>query len=263
MTEELTLTGPLAGITTGKMLRPIFALISGLPGVGKTTLASKSPSPIFLGLESGPYQKDVARFPKAQTLSEFLAQLNGLKTEKHPFKTIVLDTLDALEVLVWKQVCAEGGVTSIEDYQGGFGKGYVRAAEIFRAIMAQLEEFAPRFHLLLIGHVHVKTFNDPALPSSYDRYILKINERAAGVVRESVDVMLFCMFRTDLVREKKSRDVRAVTDGTRVMYTEFRPGFLEAKNRFNLPYEMPLDWEPLAKAVKAYYEQPKPETNNQ
>jgi hypothetical protein len=250
--------GGLNGITRGKVLRPIYGLISGLPGVGKTTLASSAPDPIFLGLEAGTYQLDTSRFPKAHTLPEFLSQLVVLRTEKHSYKTIVLDTLDALEPLIWRQVCTEGGVESIEDYQGGYGKGYVRAVEIWRAVLAELEKFTSRYHVLLIGHVMVKTFNDPGQASGYDRYQLKINDKAAAVVREAVDLMLFCTFKTSLIRNKKNPDeVRAVTDGSRVMYTEFRPAFLEAKNRFKLPFELPLEWAPLAKAIKAFYEPPK------
>ena len=112
-------------------LRGIPKQRAGLPDVGKTTLASQAPEPIFLGLESGTYQLSVSRFSKAHTLSEFLGQLKALQSEKHPFKTIVLDTVDALEPLIWKQVCTEGGVNSIEDYGGGYGKGYVRAGEIW------------------------------------------------------------------------------------------------------------------------------------
>jgi hypothetical protein len=263
MTQQLELTGALAGVSQGVMIRPIFALISGLPGVGKTTLASQAPSPIFLGLGNETYQKNVARFPKAQTLADFFGQVRGVASETHPFKTVVLDTLDALEVLVWKQVCAEGNVTSIEDYQGGFGHGRIRAGEIWRAIMIELEQtIAPRFHTLLIGHTTTKTFQDPNQASGYDRYQLRIDDRAAAVIRETVDLMLFCMFRTDLVRNKK-HEVRATTDGARVMFTEFRPAFFDAKNRFNLPFEMPLTWGPLAKAIKAYYEQAKPETQTE
>ena len=36
------------------------------------------------------------------------------------------------------------------------------------------------------------------------------------------------------------------------MYTESRPGF-DAKNRFNLPFVMPLDWKAFGAAVRAFY----------
>lgn len=247
-------------ITTGKKLKPIYGLISGLPGVGKTTLASKAPAPIFLGLEEGTYQLDVSRFPQAQSLKELLDQITLILNETHPFKTVVLDTVDRLEALVWNQVCREGRVDTINDYGGGYGQGYIRAGEIFRGIMGETAKLAARYHTILTGHVMVKPFNDPQLSGSYDRYQLKIHDKAAGIIRESLDLMLFCNFKTEMVRDRKTKEVRAITDGTRAMYTEFRPAWLEAKNRFGLPFEMPMEWTALAKAIRAFYDEtPKPE----
>jgi hypothetical protein len=259
--DKLELTSEFSDVTQGKIIRPIFAALYGLNGVGKTTLASQAPTPIFLGLESGTFQLPVARFPKCRTLADFFGQLGRLATLAHPFKTIVVDTVDRLEALIWQQVCQEDNIESIEHYQGGFGKGYVRSAEIFRRIIEELSELASRFHILLIGHVVVRSYQDPALASGYDRYQLKIHERAAGVIREAVDLMAFCTYRQELIRgdKKNKAGTRALTDGSRVLYTEFRPAF-DAKNRFGLPFEMPLEWAPLAKAIRGYYDNDKPKT---
>jgi hypothetical protein len=249
-------SGPLSQITSGKRLTPIFGLIAGLPGVGKTTLASKAPKPVFLGLEEGTNQIDTSRFPQAQTFQEFLDQIGIVANETHPYKTIVFDTVDRIETLVWEQVCREGRVDTISDYAGGYGQGYIRASEYFRQVMSEAAALARRFHVLFCSHVMVKTFNDPKHSSGYDRYIMKIHDRSAGIVMESLDLCLFCTYKTELVKERKgrsSKDVRAITDGTRVMYTETRPAWLPAKNRFNLPFEMPMEWNDLAQAIKASY----------
>jgi hypothetical protein len=255
MMEKPNLSGALAQITTGRKLKPIYGMISGLPGVGKTTLAAHAPKPIFLGLEEGTLQLDVSRWPQAQSLNELLDQITAIANEPHPFKTVVFDTVDRLEELIWNQVCREGHVDSVTEYAGGYGMGYVRAAEIWRGVMREAAALAKRFHVLLCGHVAVKTFQDPALTGGYDRYQLKIHEKSAGIIRESLDLMLFCTFRTDLIRDRKTKEVRAVTDGSRIMYTEFRPAWLDAKNRFNLPFEMPMEWDPLAKAIRGFYSQ--------
>ena len=42
------------------------------------------------------------------------------------------------------------------------------------------------------------------LPSAYDRYQLKINDKAAALVREAADAVLFVRFETELVRATKS-----------------------------------------------------------
>jgi hypothetical protein len=56
-------------------------------------------------------------------------------------------------------------------------------------------------HVLMIGHAQIKSFQDPNLPSAYDRYQLKINDKVAALVREAADAVLFARFKTELVRD--------------------------------------------------------------
>ncbi len=51
----------LAKVQSGKRERPPLALIYGLDGVGKSTLASEAPAPLFLGAESGTDHLNVNR----------------------------------------------------------------------------------------------------------------------------------------------------------------------------------------------------------
>jgi hypothetical protein len=99
-----------------------------------------------------------------------------------------------------------------------------------------------------------KKLPGPELANAYDRYQLKINERAAALVREAADAVLFARFETELVRDGGSRGTKAKVrgEGNRIMYTESRPGF-DAKNRFNLPFAMPLDWKTFGDAIRAFY----------
>jgi AAA domain-containing protein len=55
-------------------------------------------------------------FPQTDTIGELLAQIRALQTEKHEFDTVVLDSLDWVEPLIWKTVCQEGKVETIEQY---------------------------------------------------------------------------------------------------------------------------------------------------
>src|SRR5262245_38260062 len=105
-------------------------------------------------------------------------------------------------------------------------------------------------HVRLIGHAQIKSFQDPELPTAYDRYQLKINDKAAALVREAADAVLFARFETELV--KTNGKTRARGEGNRIVYTESRPGW-DAKNRFNLPFVMPLDWKTFGDAIRAFY----------
>jgi hypothetical protein len=89
------------------------------------------------------------------------------------------------------------------------------------------------------------------MASAYDRYQLKINDKAAALVREAADAMLFARFETELVKANGSK-AKVRGEGMRVMYTESRPAF-DAKNRFGLPFCMPLDWKTFGDAIRAFY----------
>jgi hypothetical protein len=59
-------------------------------------------------------------------------------------------------------------------------------------------------HVLMIGHAQIRSFQDPNLPSAYDRYQLKINDKVAALVREAADAVLFARFKTELVRDGRA-----------------------------------------------------------
>jgi hypothetical protein len=239
-------------ITKGRLPRYIWALIYGTDGVGKSTMCSHAPNPIFVGAEKGTEQLDVARFPQTESIVELLAQLRTLQTEKHEYQTVVLDSLDWIEPLIWKAVCDEGKVENIEQFGGGYGKGYVRALDLWRTLIKELAILNQNMHVLLIGHAQIKSFQDPELPTAYDHYQLKINDKAAALVREAADAVLFARFETELVRQSSGAKAKVRGEGKRIMYTESRPGF-DAKNRFNLAFVMPLDWKTFGDAIRAFY----------
>jgi hypothetical protein len=137
-------------ITKGRRPRYIWALIYGTDGVGKSTMCSQAPHPIFVAAEKGTEQLDVARFPQAESIGELFAQLRTLQTEKHDFQTVVLDSLDWIEPLIWKAVCDEGKVENIEQFGGGYGKGYVRALDLWRTLIKELAVLNQNMHVLLI-----------------------------------------------------------------------------------------------------------------
>src|SRR5215472_5886565 len=240
----------LSTISRGKRPRHIFALLYGTDGVGKSTLCSHAPNPIFIGAEKGTEQLDVARFPQTDSIGELLSQLRALREEKHEFDSVVLDSLDWVEPLIWKAVCDEAKVETIEQAFGGYGKGYVRALDLWRTLLRELSILNEKMHVLLIGHAQIKSFQDPELPTAYDRYQLKINDKAAALVREAADAVLFARFETELV--KTNGKTRAYGEGNRIMYAESRPGW-DAKNRFNLPFCMALDWKTFGDAIRAFY----------
>ena len=97
----------LSAVTRGRVAAPLRVLCYGVEGVGKSTLGASAPAPIFLGAEDGSALLDVARFPQPRAWTDVLEAVRVLIHEEHDYRTLVIDSLDWIEPLVWAAVCAE------------------------------------------------------------------------------------------------------------------------------------------------------------
>lgn len=228
-------------------MKPPRLLIAGTEGVGKSTFAAGAPSPVFLGPEDGTGQLEVARFPLPESWSDVLDALRELDGD-HAYKTIVLDTIDWLEPLAWKHVCEQAGVASIEDL--GYGKGYVKALDEWRIMLSLLERLRARgMTSILLAHTHIKPFKNPD-GDDYDRYELKLNIKASGLLKEWCDAVLFAAYETIVKTDQRTKRTRGIDTGARFLHTT-RQASYDAKNRYNLPAAIPLAWDDLAAALNA------------
>ena len=117
--------------------------------------------------------------------------------------------------------------------------------------MRELAELALSMQVILIAHSKIKRFEDPNLPSGYDRYQIAVNDQAAAVIRQSVDAVLFANFKAK-VKEVSKIVGKGIGEDERALFCVHRPAF-DAKNRFNLPFELKLEWVEFARRVKEFY----------
>ena len=231
-------------------------VLHGPEGIGKTTFAAGAPGPIFMGTEDGFGYLDVARLPSPRTWPELLGYVEQLTKEPHDFRTVVIDTLDHLERLVWEYVRSEYRKKTIEEVGGGFGKGYTYAAEEFGRLADALDTLRDRrkMHVIALTHSHVKTFNNPD-GTNYDRYELRMQKLAAALWKEWPDVLLFANWDVKVATSEWREDKallakgKAADAGKRRIYTTRAPSH-DAKNRWTLPEELDLSWGAFAKAMK-------------
>lgn len=237
----------LKNIVKGKIKKPFLVLLYGPDGVGKSTFGSEAPAPIFDGPESGTNNLDIARFTDSSSWAKIRSNVWSLIKEDHEFKTYVLDSLDWAEPLLWQALCEKYHADSIDEVAGGYGKGYGLANQEWKSYMQDLNKLRDRgMNVILIAHSQVKTFNDPAHPLPYDRYQLKLNDKASALFREFVDSVLFVNYDVTTFKLNKS-DKKAKTQdsGARKIYTT-RSASFDAKNRLGLPSEMPLSFSEFA-----------------
>lgn len=234
----------LQNIVRGKLKRSYRVLLYGPEGVGKTTWASEAPSPIYLGAEDGTSQLDIARFPEPERWEDVFAAVEQLLTSNHDYQTLVLDTLDWLEPLCWRWVCENASDDkgakhdSIDEY--GWGRGYNAALDQWRKLVAALDKLRSTkgINIILLAHTQIRNYKNPMGPD-YDRYELKLNGKAAGLLREWTDAVLFAQYET--YTQEQNKRTKGIDSGARVVHTERRAGF-EAKNRLGLPAKLALSY---------------------
>jgi hypothetical protein len=240
----------LGGVVKGRQDAPVRAVVFGIEGIGKSTFGANAPRPIFLGAEDGTSQLDVERFPSPETWADMMEAVRVLTDEPHEYGTLVIDTLDWAEPLLWAHICKRDSQKDIEAY--GFGKGYQFALDEWRVFLAALERLrkAKRMHVVLIAHSWIKTFKNPE-GDDFDRYEMKLNAKAAGLVKEWADCVLFANYETYANKDAKTKKVKGVDTGARLLFTERRAAF-DAKNRYGLPESLPLSWPDFFAAMQAH-----------
>jgi hypothetical protein len=255
----------LASIRRGREDAPLRMIVAGSPGVGKTTFACSAPDPVVIQTEdglapliqAGILPESLPRFPLATSYADVMEALGALYQEDHTFKTLVLDSLDWLEPLVWAQCCADNGVDSVEKVAGGYGRGYIELDRYWKTVLEGFNALRLErgMNILLTAHTEVKRQESPDTPS-FDRYVMKLHKRAHAILEEWADIIGTARFKVLLSTETKGsgrnaqKVHRAVGEQDRVLYLSEKPSVV-AKNRYSLPGEIALSWEAFAASFSA------------
>jgi len=147
-------------ITSGKIASAQKVVIYGPEGIGKSTFASKFPSPVFIDTEGSTKHMDVHRSPKPTSWTMLLDAVRYFKANPSGFKTLVIDTADWAEQLCVADVCAKAQKNGIEDF--GYGKGYIYLAEEFGRLLNLLEEVIEvGMNVVVTAHAKMRKFEQP------------------------------------------------------------------------------------------------------
>ena len=243
----------LASLRSSTSLSPPRLLLYGVAGVGKTKLAADAPRPVILQTEDGLGRIEATTFGLLRSFDEIMEALGALYSEPHDFETLVVDSLDWLEPLVWQHTAQTHNQPDIESF--GYGKGYLAALDTWRSFLDGVNALRDErgMGVILIAHAEIKRFDSPET-EPYDRYQPKLHRSASALVQEHVDAVLFANYRVSTLKSDvgfNKKVVRGVSGGDRLLHTAERPAFL-AKNRFGLAETLPLSWPDLAAGIPYY-----------
>lgn len=240
-------------VTSGVKNEAIKTILYGPEGIGKTSLAAQWPDPLFIDTEGSTKHYDVKRLKDGETPSswqEFISMIRWVRESK-PCSTLVIDTADWAARIAGTAVIQEHNKKGIEDF--GYGNGYVYQLEKYGDMLDELTLVQESgINVVITAHAEIKKFEDPGEMGAYDRWELKLlkrgNANIAALTKEWADMVLFLNYKVISVKANEMGNKFKGQGGQRVMYTEHRPAW-DAKNRFNLPLEIPLDYAGIAHVI--------------
>lgn len=253
MTTNKTTHG-LASVKTAGPKLPARIVFHAVEGFGKTSFGAQFPKPLFLqasgetGLEtlidSGQIP-ETAHLPELTSWDNLREVLRQLRQEPHDYQTLVLDTINGFERLMFEYVCRT-------EFNGDWGErgfmcyqvGYKTSIPVWREMLRMLDALRTekKMYILALCHTCAINFKNPE-GADFDRYSLNLHEKIFAPTKEWADLILFGNFVTVVDKDGKGKG------GTeRVMYTQ-RSAALDAKNRHGLPAKIKL-----GKSAKEAYE---------
>ena len=218
---------------------------------------------MFIQTEEGLDALNVTAFPLSQSYEDVMEAVRSLCNEKHEYSTVVLDSADWLEQLIWKKVALNNKVGSIEDI--GYGKGYIFALDLWKDILEgfDLLRNEKNMQVIMLAHTQIKRFDDP-LTDSYDRYILDLHKGGASIISEWCDILAFANYTVSTIKSDvgfNQKKTRAIGAGMRVLHTQERPGWV-AKSRWAIPETLPMNYADFSTALATAMTPPKENAND-
>jgi len=218
---------------SGTVDRAIKVLIYGPVGVGKTTAGSNAPSPVFLDLEKGSDQIDVGRLYPTK-LEEVYEAIESVVSEDHQKKTLVIDTIDILQTMIYDYICRRGRKKTIDDWE--WHKGYSVAHEEWQCLLSRLDMVInSHVNVILIGHAHTRSFKDPQ-GHDHDRYDIGINQSknapTATLLKGWCDIVGFANYDTVVIEDPTTKRIKVADTGRSLLYIKRERGY-DAKCRWD------------------------------
>lgn len=218
--------------------RPAIVTILGDSGLGKTSLACTFPSAIAVraedGLASVPEDQRPDAFPTITKVGDVWDQLMGLLKEDHEYKTLILDSVTALERLFIQHVIDSDPKKprSINQAMGGYGAGLAAVATMHQRVRKACGLLNERknMNIVFVAHADTETVELPD-QDPYTRYSMRLGKRSVAPYVDDSDVVGFIKLQTFTTGDGDRK--KAMSDGTRLLVCYATASNI-SKNRFGI-----------------------------
>jgi hypothetical protein len=242
--------------TIGKPVdRPVLVTICGDSGTGKTSLACTFPKPIVIraedGLQSIPAETRPDAFPVLTDAQSLWDQLTALIHEPHDYRTVIIDSVTALERMFVAEVMKQDPkAKSINQALGGYGAGVNAVATMHQRVRkaAGLLNEKRGMHVVFVAHADVEMMRLPDA-DDYMRYSLRLPAKSLPPYVDDVDVVGFLRLVTFTKGDDGDRK-KAISTGDRQLVVHATAANV-SKNRYGLtePLDCPPGANPLAEFI--------------
>lgn len=231
--------------------RPVIMTICGDSGMGKTSLACTFPNPIVIraedGLQAVAADKRPDAFPLLTNADQLWDQLTALIKEDHKYKTVIVDSVTALERLFVQHVIDSDPKQprSINQALGGYGAGLQAVAGLHQRVRkgAGLLNERRGMHVIFVAHADTETIE---LPDSdpYTRYSLRLGKKSVAPYVDDSDIVGFLRLETFYTGDGDRK--KAISDGQRELIVHAQASCV-SKNRYGVtePLPVPMGSNPL------------------
>ena len=224
--------------------RPVICTITGDAGTGKTSLAATFPTPIFIraedGMQSIPEESRPDAFPVIKNPEQLWGQLGALIKEDHKYKTLVIDSVTALERLFMQAVIDSDPKMprSINQALGGYGAGVSAVGSMHQRVRKAAGMLNDKgMNIVFIAHAETENIE---LPDSdpYTRYNLRIGKKSVASYIDEVDLVGFLKLETITMGDGERK--KAVSDGTRLLVC-YSTAANVSKNRYDITQDIVVE----------------------
>lgn len=224
--------------------RPVVVTILGDSGMGKTSLAASFPKPLFIrgedGLQAVPAESRPDALPLVESVDQLWDQFKAVITEEHDYKTIVVDSVTALERLFIQHVIDTDPKKpkSINTAMGGYGAGFNAVASMHQRVRRAAERMVQKgLNVVFVAHADVDQIDLPD-EDPFSRYNLRLNKKSVAPYVDDSDVVGFIKLKTFTTGDGERK--KAISDGSRVLVT-YATAANVSKNRYGITEDLVVE----------------------